>query len=420
LCAALAGCLGQSAAAQSAAGQPVVAPSGAGDTGSRRLLVVSGGGARGAWGAGVVSSLIPRNGGYSAVFGTSTGSLMAPLILLNDMDVLDSAYTHVTQDSIFSNNPFNVNYDAATGTVTTSLKTFKAILRFIFGKRTFGETKSLFQLIQHFLTRPRYDSLLQLYRDKQAVLAVAVTNTRTGLLRVIYDSAFTATDTGYNNFCRWIWASANEPLYMSYVPMGNASYVDGGVREVIPIQEGLIYAIHHDIDAIDVVINNSKVPINQNWKVDSAGILSGLERLLGIYDLGTVRYNESYAMLLARYFNEVGSLPHPPDAGPMMRHLDSVGRLNPDTVLRLSELRRYLPAAGTTAVPAKHVLHMNFYCMPQDVATKYQNELGFVQPAMLALLLAGKAYGANPGQGCFSVDIDKDAMRQNEGILSSQ
>jgi|HubBroStandDraft_1064217.scaffolds.fasta_scaffold09268_8 predicted acylesterase/phospholipase RssA len=392
-----------------------------GDTTSRRLLVVSGGGARGAWGAGVVSSLIKQNGGYNAVFGTSTGSLMAPLILLGDMDVLDSAYTHVTQDSIFSNNPFNVSYDAATGTVTTSLKTFKAILRFIFGKKTFGETNNLFHLIQHFLTRSRYDSLLQLYRNKQAVLAVAVTDTRTGLLRVIYDSAFTPTDTGYNNLCRWIWASANEPLYMSYVPMGNASYVDGGVREVVPIQEGLIYAISHDIDAIDVVINNSKVPINQNWKVDSAGILSGLERLLNIYNLGTVRYNESYAMLLARYFDEVGSLPHPPDAGPMIRHLDSVGRLNPDTVLRISELRRYLPAsAAGVAAPAKRLLHMNFYCMTDDVAAKYQNELGFIQPAMLALLLAGKAYGADPGQGCFSVDIDKDVMRQHVDVLSNK
>jgi hypothetical protein len=28
----------------------------------------------------------------------------------------------------------------------------------------------------------------------------------------------------------------------------------------------------------------------------------------GIYDLGTVRYNESYAMLLARYFNAMGSI----------------------------------------------------------------------------------------------------------------
>ena len=53
----------------------------------------------------------------------------------------------------------------------------------------------------------------------------------------------------------------NASLYMSYVPMENASFVDGGVREVIPIQEGLLYAVNHDIDEIDVVINNAKVVV---------------------------------------------------------------------------------------------------------------------------------------------------------------
>jgi NTE family protein len=358
------------------------------DTGTKRLLVISGGGARGAWGAGALSELIQKNGGYTAVFGTSTGSLMAPMILLKDMDLLDSAYTHVTQDSIFSKNPFNVKYDAGTGTVTTSLN-FRAVLRFIFGKRTFGETGRLLTLIHHFLTRPRYDSLISLYRSSGMVLAVAVTNTRTGLLKMVYDSAFTATDTGYEQMCRWIWASANEPLYMSYVPMGDTSYVDGGVREVIPIQEGLIYAIHHDIDAIDVVINNAKVPIDQNWNVAGGGILYGLERLLEIYDLGTVHYNETYAILLARYFDLAVSLPHPDAEG------------------------------NSTTVRSKHMLHMNFYCMPQDVATKYQNELGFIQPAMMALLLAGKTYGANPGQGCFSIDIDKEVIKQHLELFNN-
>lgn len=54
------------------------------------------------------------------------------------------------------------------------------------------------------------------------VLAVALTNTRTGMLQMIYDSIFNHTDTAYENLYRWIWASANEPLYISYVPMGNA------------------------------------------------------------------------------------------------------------------------------------------------------------------------------------------------------
>jgi predicted acylesterase/phospholipase RssA len=383
---------------------------------SKRLLVVSGGGARGAWGVGVLSELIKRQGGYQAVFGTSTGSLMAPLILLRDMDTLSVAYTQVTQSSIFNKSPFSVKYDAATGTVSTGFN-LRAILRFIFGKKTFGESKNLLKLIHAFLTPLRYDSLIRLYRDSQMVMAVAVTNTRTGLLEMIYDSTFNHTDTAYENLCRWIWASANEPLYMSYVPMGNASFVDGGLREVIPIQEGLLYAINHDIDEIDVVINNSKVPINQNWNVDSAGVLSGLERVMNIYGLGTVHYNETYATLLARYFNQLGTVPHP-DATPMIQHLDSVSRVNPDTALKISELRRFLPASAVAPAAARRLIHMKFYCMPDSLAAKYADALGFIQPAMLALLQAGKLYGADPGQGCFETYIDREAVRNNKDLLS--
>ena len=383
---------------------------------AKRLLVVSGGGARGAWGVGVLSELIKRQGGYKAVFGTSTGSLMAPLILLQDMDILDTAYTHVTQGSIFNKSPFTVKYNAATGTVTTGFN-LRAILRFIFGKKTFGESKNLLNLIHQFLTRPRYDSLIQFYQDNQLVLAVAVTNTRTGLLEMIYDSTYNHTDTSYEKLCRWIWASANEPLYMSYVPMGNASYVDGGLREVIPIQEGLLYAVNHDIDEVDVVINNSKVPINQNWNVDSAGVLSGLERVMNIYGLGTVHYNETYATLLARYFNQLGTVPHP-DATPMIQHLDSVSRVNPDTALKISELRRFLPASAIAPAAARRLIHMKFYCMPDSLAAKYADALGFIQPAMLALLQAGKLYGADPGQGCFETYIDREAVRNNKDLLS--
>jgi NTE family protein len=377
---------------------------------AKRLLVISGGGARGAGGVGVLSELTKRNGGYKAVFGTSTGSLMAPMILLKEMDVLDTAYSNVTQDSIFNKSPFKVKYDAATGTVTTGFN-LRAILRFIFGKKTFGESKNLLNLIHHFLTRARYDSLIKCYRDSQMVLAIAVTNTRTGLLSMVYDSAFTDTDTAYENLCRWICASANEPLYMSYVKMGDSYYVDGGVREVIPIQEGLLYAVSHDIDYIDVVINNSKVPINQNWNVNAGGILNGLERLLGIYDLGTVHYNESYATLLARYFNQVGTLP---GSDPLTRHIDSINRLNPDTAVTMSDLRKYMPL---TVGPEKHVVHMKFYCMPDSVAQKYADELGFVKPAMLALIQAGKVYGADPAQNCFEIDMDRETIRKNAAVI---
>src|SRR5258706_14547762 len=92
-----------------------------------KILVVSGGGARGAWGVGVAKSLYNIQGGYRAVFGTSTGSLMAPLILLQRFDSLASYYTSVTQESIFSRNPFKVK--KINGTVTTQLKVFNEIWR---------------------------------------------------------------------------------------------------------------------------------------------------------------------------------------------------------------------------------------------------------------------------------------------------
>jgi NTE family protein len=382
--------LSLTAAAQSAPQSTAVTPSAAAaQSTSKRLLVISGGGARGAWGVGVIAELIRLHGGYKAVFGTSTGSLMAPLILLKDIDTLEQAYSNVTQNSIFSKNPFNVTYDANTGTVTTSLKKFNAIWRFIWGYRTFGETKNLLKLIQQFLTPTRYDSLLQGFHDTQLALAVAVTNTRTGKLEMIYDTSFKKGQ--YNELCRWIWASANEPLYMSYVKMGDAYYVDGGVREVIPIQEGLNYAIDHDIDSVDVVINNARVPINQNWNADSSGILSGLERLLDIYGLGIVQYNESYARLLANYFDQVGSLPN--------------------------------RSANPTPIPpdsAKQYIHLKMYWMPDSLAQKYQDALGFVKAPMQYLIAQGHLYGADTSEHYFKLDVQKAAIRKNAGLLTDK
>jgi len=356
---------------------------------SKRLLVVSGGGARGAWGVGVISELIRRHGGYKAVFGTSTGSLMAPLILLKDIDTLEQAYSNVTQSSIFNKSPFNVNYDSTTGTVTTSLKTFNALWRFIWGYKTFGESKNLLKLIKQFLTPTRYDSLLQGFHDSQLTLAVAVTNTRTGNLQMIFDTAFTASR--YDELCHWIWASANEPLYMSYVKMGDAYYVDGGVREVIPIQEGLKYAMDHDIDSVDVVVNNARIPINQNWKKDSSGILSGLERLLGIYNLGTVKYNESYARLLASYYDQVGSLPSP----------------EPHAALSLQD-------------SAKQYIHLKFYFMPDTLAQKYADELGFVKAPMQYLIAQGHMYGSDTSNYELKMDVQKAVIRKNSSWLNKQ
>ena len=47
----------------------------------KRAIVLSGGGAKGAWGVGVVKALMEQDITYDIAIGTSTGSLMAPFIL---------------------------------------------------------------------------------------------------------------------------------------------------------------------------------------------------------------------------------------------------------------------------------------------------------------------------------------------------
>ena len=53
---------------------------------SKRALVISGGGAKGAWGVGVIHALVKEKGHkYDIAIGTSTGSLIGPFVLIEDL-----------------------------------------------------------------------------------------------------------------------------------------------------------------------------------------------------------------------------------------------------------------------------------------------------------------------------------------------
>ena len=139
-----------------------------------RVLVISGGGARGAWGVGVCKALLERYDGYRAVYGTSTGSLMAPMVLLQDIEKLEYNYTHVTQKDIFSLNPFKVKkepvlidgaqaIDSLTGwelyTMRTEIKSFNAIWRLLWGKPSLGKSENLRKLIKSQFSKEEYDEM---------------------------------------------------------------------------------------------------------------------------------------------------------------------------------------------------------------------------------------------------------------------
>ena len=69
---------------------------------TKKAVDLSGGGAKGAWGVGLLKALIEQGKSYDTVIGTSTGSLMGPLVMAGRMDELERAYTSVNQDKIFN------------------------------------------------------------------------------------------------------------------------------------------------------------------------------------------------------------------------------------------------------------------------------------------------------------------------------
>jgi NTE family protein len=351
-----------------------------------RILVSSGGGARGAWGVGVAEALMQKyNCRYKVVFGTSTGSLMAPYILLNKMSALETAYTSVTDDSIFSIKPFNVSL--TNNVVTTSLKPLRAVWRLLFKKyKTIGETKNLHKLIARWFTRADFDTL----RKQNLYLAVAVTNMKTGDIEIINSNEpkkalyKDGKIDEWKDMCNWIWASANEPLFMSYYnyisydKKDTAYYVDGGVRDVVPIMQGINYAKKYarennfDTVDVDVIINNGRVVIKRNWTTEGRWI-NGLLRILDVYDAGTVNKDIIMGSLYAKYHD---------------LYSQSQSTLSDDKKDKEKE----------------SIIILHLYFMNQQLAETYSDELGFFQSKMKELLDNGKHY------------FDADKLQKNKPL----
>lgn len=238
---------------------------------NNRLLVVSGGGSRGAWGAGYAKYLTQQNGQpYEVAFGTSTGSLMIPLIITGNFDLLQKGYTSVTQKSIFEKSPFKKN---------GQLNGWNVLWRCLLGKKTLGETQNLRKLIKTFLNEDIYQQI----RDKNNRLdfGVMVVNLRNARRCVKY-----ASETeSLADMQDWMWASSNQPLLMTYYggKKGKDFYVDGGVYDTIPIMPALKYAEANDhIDTIDVIINQPKKPI-LNVNHQPTTLFKGLTRLIELW-----------------------------------------------------------------------------------------------------------------------------------------
>ena len=240
-----------------------------------RILIVSGGGATGAWGGGVTQALHDKGFRYDAVIGSSTGSLIAPFILNESFDELKEGYTNITDKDIFNVRPFKTK-----GEKKGELRMFNALWRIISPKKTLGESKNLLKTIRKFFTQTDFDSL----RNTECDFFVTVVNVledeveyksihdpELGMVNGVYDSV-----EAYKSYTRWIWASANFPVFMSMHSVkdeaGVRSYFfDGGIKESIPLEKGLALAREKGYRNIDVIIHSTGNPqLTQDNKVNKA------------------------------------------------------------------------------------------------------------------------------------------------------
>jgi|SRR5690606_20862071 len=205
-----------------------------------RALVISGGGSKGAFAGGVAQYLMEQeNRKYDMYLGTSTGSLLIPLLANNRIEEAYEMYTNVTQRKIFSNNPFITRKKGDKEYVAINyMNVFWQLLK---RKRTFGESKNLRkQILKNFL-----EVDFDLIRASGKNVIVTVSNLSKN--RVEYKSIM---DCSYEDFCDWIWMSCNYVPFMSLAEKDGFEYADGGLGCVVPIRE----AIKRGATTVDAII----------------------------------------------------------------------------------------------------------------------------------------------------------------------
>lgn len=221
-----------------------------------RALVVSGGASKGAFAGGIAEYLVNDLGRQYDIFsGTSTGSLLVPLLAAKEIARAKHVYCNVSQSDIFSNCPFVIK-KTATG-FQTGFNHIGIFWQFLKGKKTLGESKSLRRLITQTITPEIFETI----KSGPADVIITVANLTNNVIEYKY-----ARDYDYEEFCDWIWISANMIPFMSLVTKDGCEYADGGFGNLIPIQE----AISIGATELDVIILNPRHLIEQTPPSTSA------------------------------------------------------------------------------------------------------------------------------------------------------
>lgn len=203
-----------------------------------KALVISGGGSKGAFAGGLAEYLITVcKKKYKIFMGSSTGSLLVPLLSIGEIKKLKTIFTTVRQEDVFNNCPFLLK--KKNGEYKTRINHLGILQMFLEGKKSFGESINLRTLIFKNITEADFERI----RKHNVIVTVSNLNT----MEVEYKEAKNCT---YTDFCEWVWASASLVPFMSLVTKNGFEYADGGMGNIVPIYQ----AIQQGATDIDIIV----------------------------------------------------------------------------------------------------------------------------------------------------------------------
>lgn len=214
----------------------------------KRSLVVSVGGSKGAYAVGVIQYYYSIGKTYDILVGSSTGALISTMVATGNLEKLANAYTNISHKDIFKISPFKIK-KSSNGVYKYSINTWGALYNIFYKKSpSLGDSSNLRnKTIPKFFTKADYDKIISKKKD----LNICVSN-----LTLEKGEIKNINDYTYDEFCNWIWASTCAPPFMSIPIINNYEYIDGGVMEMVPVEQ----AILRGADEIDVIILDREYP----------------------------------------------------------------------------------------------------------------------------------------------------------------
>lgn len=190
----------------------------------KSALVISGGGAKGAFAVGVLKHIFKTyrdTGWFSITGGTSTGALIAPIAAV--MGAADPMGTEA----------FETLEQMYTNVSTPDILEKQSIFELIARQDCLYESDPLHDLLHHHL-RPEWYTWLQ--GPEAPHCYVVYTNYQTG-----QKVAISPKNSGINreDFIKCMLASASVPVVMEATTINDDVCYDGGVRDLLPFENAI-------------------------------------------------------------------------------------------------------------------------------------------------------------------------------------